>query len=157
MTFEPLCDYFFEQCTPARVVATTISSVCLKCGTIAKSGKSSCCARGGSWFKNCGSAGNAKLDHTWSEGIRACKTRSEMERANGQYLNAVHEYGATNSKSVMGDVETSTTLASANISTRMRVTQTTIITSANVHASTTVSDRTCTTMFIFLYIFCITL
>ena len=33
----------------------------------------SCCGRGGSWFRNCGSDGNAKLHYTWSEGIHACK------------------------------------------------------------------------------------
>ena len=49
------------------------SSVCTKCGTAKKSGKRSCCARGGAWFENCGDAGNTKFDHTWAEGIRVCK------------------------------------------------------------------------------------
>ena len=49
------------------------SSVCTKCGTSKKSGKRSCCAHGGAWFENCGDAGNTKFDHTWTEGIRACK------------------------------------------------------------------------------------
>ena len=43
------------------------------CGTTKKSGKLSCCARGGAWFKNCGDAGDMKFDHTWVEGIQACK------------------------------------------------------------------------------------
>ena len=38
----------------------------------------SCCGRGGSWFKNCG-GGNTKLQHTWYEGIRACKVRSKSK------------------------------------------------------------------------------
>ena len=46
---------------------------CPKCGTTNKSGKVSCCARGGSWFKNCGDEGNTKFDHTWAEGVQACK------------------------------------------------------------------------------------
>ena len=46
---------------------------CSKCGTTKKSGKHSCCARGGSWFKNCGDDGDAYFDHTWAEGIQACK------------------------------------------------------------------------------------
>ena len=34
------------------------------------------CARvttGASWFKNCGNDGNSKFDHTWTEGLQACK------------------------------------------------------------------------------------
>ena len=46
---------------------------CDECGTIKKSGKLSCCARGGAWFKNCGDVGDTKFDHTWIEGIQACK------------------------------------------------------------------------------------
>ena len=53
---------------------TTTNVICLKCGNIGKSGKISCCGRGGSWFRNCGASGNTQLDHMWSEGIQACKT-----------------------------------------------------------------------------------
>ena len=49
------------------------SNKCSKCGIAKKSGKFSCCARGGSWFKNCGDAADSKFDHTWAEGIRACQ------------------------------------------------------------------------------------
>ena len=35
----------------------------------------SCCGRGGSWFGNCGSVGNANFDHTWHGGITVCKAR----------------------------------------------------------------------------------
>ena len=67
----------------------TVSSVCLKCGIIAKSGKISCCGGGGSWFRNCGSTGNTNLDHTWHEGIQACKGhQSQSKIAIGQQLNA---------------------------------------------------------------------
>ena len=59
---------------------TTIGSVCPKCGTMGKFGKHSCCGHGGSWFKNCGSTGNAKLDHTWYEGIQACKASLEQSK-----------------------------------------------------------------------------
>ena len=58
---------------------TTIAvSVCSRCGAIEKSGKISCCGRGGSWFRNCGSVGNTKLHHTWYEGIQACKARTQQ-------------------------------------------------------------------------------
>merc|ERR1719174_1643012 len=72
-----------KSCKPASTT-TTVRPVCRKCGTIAKSRKSSCCGRGGSWFRNCGSAGNAKLLHTWYEGILICKTRAPSKRASGR-------------------------------------------------------------------------
>ena len=61
---------------------TSIVPVCPECGITKKSGKMSCCARGGSWFGNCGSDGdgNTNFDHTWHEGIQVCK---------GQQLQAV--------------------------------------------------------------------
>ena len=49
------------------------SNECPKCGISKKSDKYSCCARGGAWFQNCGDAGDNKFDHTWVEGIQACK------------------------------------------------------------------------------------
>ena len=56
------------------VITSVIGSImtCLKCGTFKKSGKVSCCAPGGSWFKTCGGSGNRNADHTWSEGMKAC-------------------------------------------------------------------------------------
>ena len=51
----------------------TDSAVCSKCATIKKSGKLSCCANGGAWFKNCGDPGHPDFDHTWFEGIQVCK------------------------------------------------------------------------------------
>ena len=50
-----------------------ISNGCVECGVVKKSGKHSCCARGGAWFKNCGDAGDTKFDHTWAEGVHACE------------------------------------------------------------------------------------
>ena len=47
--------------------------MCLKCGVAKKSGKRSCCVRGGAWFKYCGEAGDGQFEHTWTEGIQACK------------------------------------------------------------------------------------
>ena len=48
---------------------------CPKCGTTKTSGRLSCCARGGAWFKNCGDVGDAKFSHSWIEGIQACKSK----------------------------------------------------------------------------------
>ena len=52
---------------------TTSGDACVKCGTTKKQGRHSCCARGGTWFKNCGGAGDSQFGHTWSEGVQACK------------------------------------------------------------------------------------
>ena len=62
--------------TEASMTTVSSSDECPKCGTTKKSGASSCCARGGAWFKNCGDIGDIKFDRTWVEGIQACKSRS---------------------------------------------------------------------------------
>ena len=51
------------------------STACPQCGSANKSGKRSCCARGGAWFQNCGDTGDTQFDHTWTEGIQACEGR----------------------------------------------------------------------------------
>ena len=64
--------------TAPKIAATTTAHtdrhVCRKCGITNKSGKLSCCARGGAWFKKCGDAGDSNFDHTWLEGVLACKS-----------------------------------------------------------------------------------
>ena len=106
--------------TPAQTT-TTISLVCSKCGTVGKSGKSSCCGRGGSWFRNCGSAGNAKLDHTWYEGIQACKTRSQSKASIGRQSNAAQQrtssngHGMSNLKAVIEPENTTTDITTTTV------------------------------------------
>ena len=73
-----------------------IKSSCLECGIISKSGKSSCCGRGGSWFGNCRSVGNTNLGHTWHEGIRVCKGR-QFQAVAGQQLDAPEPKADTSS------------------------------------------------------------
>ena len=64
--------------TPLDMPAIKVtSSACSKCGTVKKSGKHSCCARGGAWFKKCGDVGDKNVDHTWAEGVQACKSNVE--------------------------------------------------------------------------------
>ena len=76
-----------------------IVSACPRCGTIDKSGTMSCCGRGGSWFKLCGVGSSAKLQHTWYEGIQACKARSKSKTATGHQVNVVQQKGADFSQS----------------------------------------------------------
>ena len=59
----------------AMLVSRTDTAVCPKCVKINKSGKRSCCARGGAWFKTCGDVIDTQFRHTWAEGIQACKSR----------------------------------------------------------------------------------
>ena len=61
------------------IITSTIAStmLCPKCGSFAKSGRASCCAPGGAWYKNCGGAGNRNADHSWFEGAQACKRKSK--------------------------------------------------------------------------------
>ena len=58
--------------TSLSVVSSSSSNECPKCDVTKKSGKHSCCARGGAWFKNCGDASDTQFDHTWAEGVKAC-------------------------------------------------------------------------------------
>ena len=83
-----------DQCAHANTTATTktiISSVCSKCGTIGKSRKTSCCGRGGSWFRNCGASGNPKFDHTWSEGIQTCEALTQSKPGIAQHLDVAKQ------------------------------------------------------------------
>ena len=57
-----------------------VSRICSKCGTLKKSGKPSCCASGGAWFQKCGDAADKNFNHTWVEGIQACKGKLLIER-----------------------------------------------------------------------------
>ena len=57
------------------LTSTMAGLACPKCSNTKKSGRRSCCARGGAWFKNCGDADDIMFDHTWAEGIQACKGR----------------------------------------------------------------------------------
>ena len=74
------------------VAATTINPACLTCGIISKSGKMSCCADGGSWFGNCGSAGDANFGHTWHEGIQSCKSQ-QLQIVVGEQIHALQPKG----------------------------------------------------------------
>ena len=58
---------------PTRMSTSRASTGCAKCGTVKRSGKFSCCSRGGAWFKNCGNIGDARFNHTWTEGIQVCR------------------------------------------------------------------------------------
>ena len=55
--------------------------MCSKCGVLITNGKRqvSCCAQGGSWFSTCGTPGSSK-EHTWFEGIEACKRKPTLSR-----------------------------------------------------------------------------
>ena len=82
--------HIYQCCAPA-MVAMEITSKCRKCDM--RSRKPSCCARGGSWFGNCGKAGDSNFDHTWPEGIQACKDmpRTMFQKAKEQITIRHHE------------------------------------------------------------------
>ena len=91
-----------------------------------KSGKASCCARGGSWFGKCGGVGNANLGHTWYEGIQVCK--GQFQAAVGQQMHDVQPKGNISSNNGSIDIDSKVitaaaqrfTFTSANTSTPMR-------------------------------------
>ena len=94
----------------AAVTTTSIGSACRECGTLQKSGKASCCARGGSWFGYCGSAGNANILHAWHEGIWACKAR-QFKTAKDQRLYGSQGKSNASDDASMGLSSTAVTLA----------------------------------------------
>ena len=55
----------------AKIMAATVF-VCPQCA-IDQSGKASCCAPTASWYQNCGRIGDSDFEHTWKEGLQACK------------------------------------------------------------------------------------
>ena len=79
--------------TPTATTTTTtiMSYACPKCVRIEKSGKMSCCSRGGSWFGTCGSGVNSNLEHTWYEGVRVCKPREQSKTIIGHQLNGAQQ------------------------------------------------------------------
>ena len=133
-----------SHCAPA--VTTITGSECAKCGTITKSGKSSCCGRGGSWFGKCGGVGNARFGHTWVEGIQVCKSRSQSKIHIAQRNSIAHQKlndsasndaGMVNSKSA---IRTATTFKLITFNTsRSRTAQ--IITSVNTPINTSTAER----------------
>ena len=139
--------------TPADTATTITVSVCPRCGIIGKSDKMSCCARGGSWFKNCGGAGNARLQHTWYDGIQACKTRSQSKRAIGHQLNGAQQRdtdssegaGMTNYKAVTTATETFT-FTPVNTSTKMSDTTSTVASTITKSALALMTNMSNTSM-----------
>ena len=113
----------------AGATATTIiSSVCPRCGSIGKSGKSSCCGRGGSWFRNCGSVGNAKLRHTWYEGIHACKPHTrESKTVIARQKGIRSSHGAHMAKYQADNAVTTKTFAFTSVNTSAPMSDTTPI------------------------------
>ena len=113
IVFSSLCLSNAHIYYPPAATTTTISSVCAKCVIIAKSGEISCCGHSGSWFGKCGRAGNAKLDHTWYEGIQACKkTLTQSKASIGRQSTAMPDT----------ILSTSTHMSSVNTLTNMSMT-----------------------------------
>ena len=54
-------------------------TTCPKCAAFEKSGRASCCAPGGAWYKQCGGDHNRHANHRWFEGIEACKRKMLIE------------------------------------------------------------------------------
>ena len=64
-----------EECATTTTAPYT-GSFCPVCGGTARSGKRSCCSRGGSWFGKCGDQGNPNFEHNWIEGTEACRGKA---------------------------------------------------------------------------------
>merc|ERR1719174_1788140 len=73
-----------EACEAAIITTAAVTTpapvACSKCATN-NAGKRSCCALGGSWFRKCGDPGDSNFDHTWVEGMEACKAATSITTA----------------------------------------------------------------------------
>ena len=125
------------------------SSVCLKCGAIAKSGKVSCCGRGGSWFGNCGSALHAKLDHSWYEGIRSCKALRRSKSVVGRRSGATHLWGFSGVRSAIAAATTtsSTVFTGITATSAAFATNASFTSAITTGSTTTVTAMTAVTLF----------
>lgn len=114
-------------------MTATITPVCPKCTPIKKSGIKSCCGRGGSWFQNCGTTDNIKLEHTWYDGIQACKARGQSKATMGLQLKAAQQniHGSSNNVDTVIYSKAGTTAANTFSNTSTPIPEITpIITSA---------------------------
>ena len=60
-------------------IATTQTKICPSCGRFRKSGRVSCCAPSGTWYKHCGHADSRKFSYSWLEGVQACIRTSSVD------------------------------------------------------------------------------
>merc|ERR1712032_1264484 len=89
-----VCNPILDRELIVHVTKPATTSQCTKCGKFKRSGRQSCCGLGGSWFRDCGSAGNKKVGHTWFEGIKACKAKNKNK---AQSKRAIGEESADSS------------------------------------------------------------
>ena len=88
-----------------------MNPVCSKCAATKKSGRLSCCAPGGAWFKNCGTSGNSNADHTWVEGMQACRDVVSFFSGKAEPLSILRNQTTTTRH--LNDVEHQNTVDSA--------------------------------------------
>ena len=119
---------------------TTSRSACPDCGILDKSGKASCCGRGGSWFRNCGSAGNTKFRYTWYEGVLSCKTRPQLKEISSWQSNTAQKPKSSHGINIVNATATENfVFTPANISAPIPA----------VNALTTTPDNESSTAFVF--------
>ena len=113
------------------IETATMISVCPKCGVFKKSGVSSCCGRGGSWFGNCGSTGDLTQEHTWSEGIQVCEVWARSKIPVDQHLNVAQQFDLPTKSPTPGSIFTPRaifTSVNASISSLVYTTKTNVTT-----------------------------
>ena len=99
--------------------ATTSSLVCPRCVRVKKSGRRTCCARGGAWFRNCGAGGDTRFDHTWAEGLQACsglfsgKTQPEPMLRHEQTQSQLNDFKQQIFDSANGRISSPATIANS--------------------------------------------
>ena len=62
---------------PGVTMPSTVKVVCPVCGA-KKTGRISCCFRGGSWYNKCGDPGDPNFEYTWAEGNEICNSKFKI-------------------------------------------------------------------------------
>ena len=79
-------------------------TLCPVCGST-KDGLLSCCAADGTWFQLCSNPGLSNIDHTWAEGIQACKCSECGVDSSGKYSCCAFGGSWFNNCGISGDTE----------------------------------------------------
>ena len=72
------------QSQAITVATPDVVPVCPKCAML--NALLSCCAPNATWYENCGTAGDSDFEHTWDEGLEACRNAERLPLAKTEVI-----------------------------------------------------------------------
>ena len=115
--------FLTDMHAPAQLARPDTTPGCETCGTFKRTGKVSCCARGGSWFEKCGNVEDPQFNHTWMDGVRVCDASAGRSSSDGVVNGGVVNGGVVNAGVVNAAFAQSphATTSSVNVTERRHV------------------------------------